>query len=85
MNQQDIKVGESVALPCQVLMQQGVVAAVFGPDAPRNVHSTAKFIALMTGKPVFIHQVDASLPWPLPPGTRLDPESLGWVKTGITS
>lgn len=71
--------------PWQVLVQDGAVTEVYGPEEPGTARLTAKFIAMMTGQPVAIYQVDAGLPKRPTVGTRVYPETMGWVEIGSES
>jgi hypothetical protein len=59
-----------------VLVQHNTVVQTFAPDDGGHAHRTAEMVALATGQPVSIYEVDGAQR--LTVGSTVDPRAAGW-------
>lgn len=76
----DVQESDAAARPRLVLVQHHIIVQNFPPEAAAQAHRLAETIALTTGNPVSIYEVDARLPVPPAVGSAIDPEAEGWVE-----
>lgn len=76
----DIKDSGAVLQPQLVLVQHNTVVQIFPAGQGDQAQRTAETIAIATGHPVSIYEVDARLPAPPAIGSEVDPQGQGWVE-----
>lgn len=76
----DIQDSGAVLQPRLVLVQHNAVVQIFSPEEGEHAHRTAETIAIATGHPVRVYEVDARLPAPPAIGSEVDPQAQGWVE-----
>lgn len=76
----DIADSGAVLQPRLVLVQHNAVVQVFPAGEGDQAHRTAETIAVATGHPVSVYEVDARLPAPPAIGSEVDPLAQGWVE-----
>lgn len=76
----DIEDSGAVLQPRLVLVQHNAVVQIFSAEEGEQAHRTAETIAIATGHPVSVYEVDARLPAPPAIGSEVDPEGQGWVE-----
>lgn len=76
----DIQESGAVLQPRLVLVQHATVVQVFPAGGGEHAHRTAETIAVATGHPVSVYEVDARLPNPPAIGSPVDPQAEGWVE-----